>query len=473
MRNYLAILTVVMLCVTAMTATSATAQETDKRQEIAASQAPADGGQSFDDWVESTKHPTEWWSWGADLRLREVFFDNAVTLSIDDANDSHFERIRARWWSKFTPWENFEFNVRLMYEMRHWAQPDSREEWDTNHPIYFDHLNVKLSNLFDMPITLQVGRQDIILGDGWLVLEGTPLDGSRTIYFDAVRLTWDELFEETKLDLIYLDQAGDSDDRIPTINTKQETQIDQDERGIIAYLTNTGLVEDTELNGYFMWKSADAVTSLGDQGDIFTIGGRMEHTFNESWKLRMQGAHQFGDKARRGFTNERDLSAFGFTSRLTYFFQDEWNTQLRGTYEYLSGDDPGTTGTDEQWDTMWGRWPQFSELYVYSYIPETRIAEVTNLHRINVGLTFFPIEQIEMCADYHLLLADENPMSGTTGFSDDGDIRGHLFALLMRYKLNKHMYGHIVNEYLLPGDYYADGRNDLAVFLRGELTLVW
>ncbi len=40
-----------------------------------------------------------------------------------------------------------------------------------------------------MPLTATVGRQDIIEGVGWLVMDGTPLDGSRTVYFDAARFT--------------------------------------------------------------------------------------------------------------------------------------------------------------------------------------------------------------------------------------------------------------------------------------------
>ena len=55
----------------------------------------------------------------------------------------------------------------------------------------FDSLNVQWKNILQQPATLTVGRQDILLGDGWLVGEGTPYDGSWTAYLDSARLTYE------------------------------------------------------------------------------------------------------------------------------------------------------------------------------------------------------------------------------------------------------------------------------------------
>ena len=43
--------------------------------------------------------------------------------------------------------------------------------------------------LSGVPLDFKIGRQDLFLGNGWLVGDGTPLDGSRTFYFDAIRAT--------------------------------------------------------------------------------------------------------------------------------------------------------------------------------------------------------------------------------------------------------------------------------------------
>ena len=455
----------------------------------ATSAMAADDSSSFDEWVEKTKHPTEWWSWGADLRLRTIYFKNALFLNKDnptDVDERSFQRYRARWWSKFDVVENVDLNVRLCWESRTYDKPGPFEEWYGG-PVMFDTLNVKVENVMELPVTVTFGRQDIILGDGWLVLDGTPLDGSRTIFFDAFRADW-KADENHSLSLIYIDQGGSDDRNMSPFNNTEEDNIEQDERGVIAYYTNKSAIENGQLNAYFMYKHMDALPgrlktnggsafgSWGDNGDIYCVGMRAEKKLGEHWSARAEGAHQFGSKLTanpaRLEPGGSSISAFGFNSRLTYSFNDDWKTQIRASYEFLSGDDPHTA-TNEAFDPMWGRWPQFSELYVYTYAGETRIADVTNLHRVGLGITTHPHEKIETSFDWNLLLADENTYGAAAGFSTNGELRGNLLAAILRYKINEHMYGHLLSEVFFPGNYYDNTRNDPAVFLRAELTLAW
>jgi len=162
----------------------------------------------------------------------------------------------------------------------------------------------------------------------------------------------------------------------------------------------------------------------------------------------------------------------GFNSRLTYFFKDKWNSQLRVGYEFLSGDDPDSE-TDEGWDPLWARWPQWSELYVYTYARETRIAEVNNLHHLGFGWTFEPNNKLEVCTDYHLLFCDENSSRGRAGFSDNGVFRGQLLTALLRYKVNKHISTHLLGEFSFPGDFYSNASNDPAAFLRAQVVFAF
>ncbi len=477
------------------------AQETGKkRQEIvttepleAPGEQPAPPTDPLTEFIESTKQPLPWMEWGADLRLRQIYFDNAVVLSDRiPGHERNFGRYRARLWTTLTPIEDLlTVKGRLTWEGRYYDKPRAFENWYDG-PVMVDKLNFELKHPGDLPLSLKVGRQDIILGNGWLVLDGTPLDGSRTIYSDALKLTWD-ISDTNKLDLYYIDQDGEDDRYIPSFNGPhggEEEQIEQEERGVIGWYTWKPR-KVTEVNALFIYKHLDALpgavrtnvgapfNSFGDNGEIYTFGGRVVHSFNDHWKLRFEGAYQFGHKqsANPADTAGPDLSAFGFNGRLTYSLKDEWNTQFRLSWEYLSGDDPDSD-QDEEFDPLWGRWPQFSELYVYTYAPETRIGEVTNLHRLGFGVTTFPVKQLELCADYHLLMANENTRRGATvagvnAFAQDGDIRGHLFTALLRYKISPHVFGHLIGEVLLPGDYYHDDYNDTATFLRGELTLRW
>jgi len=452
----------------------------------AVAQGQTDANDPVEDWIQATKKPVSWLTWGADARLREIFTPNLLL----NKEDRHFQRYRFRAWTTVTPVKDLDINARLLWEPRHFCQPsrvaetrDARyiDEWTMNEAI-FDNLNVKWSNALGLPLTLIVGRQDIILGNGWLVLDGTPLDGSRTIFFDAARATMKLEEAKTAIDLIYIDQHADSDRWIEPFCDKDFHNIEQDERGVIAYVTNKSL-PDTQIDGYFIYKNdrqdlgsqpGDVGTGelapwqVGTTGDIYALGARAAGNMGENWKYRAEFAQEFGHK------NGQSLCAFGFNSQLEYWLNDPWKNNFRVGYEYLSGDDPETESTNEQFDPLWGRWPQFSELLAYTVALENRPGETTNLHRLGVGWTTTPCKKLELCTDYHLLFADEKAAYGSRAyFTGESCFRGQLVTALLKYTFNKHVAGHLLGEFFFPGNFYSNANNEVAAFLRYELTLTW
>jgi len=437
---------------------------------------PADSSQVFSEaWFNKTRNPVSWFKWGADLRARDEYFTNAITLNKDAVgHEQHFQRYRTRLWSTVTPVKDLDINSRLVWEFRNYCLPHGTQSGslegirDVNfNEALFDNLNIKWSHILGQPATLTVGRQDIILGDGWLVLEGTPLDGSRTIYFDAARLNYNWEQAKTVLDLIYIQQYAQADKWIQPFNDQNKPLVEQDQRGAILHVANKS-IKDTEIDGYFIYTqdyNADEYPG-GVDADIYTFGGRYVRSFGEHWRYRAELAKQLGHKSME------DLCALGFNSRLAYFTNDSLNNNFRLSYEYLSGDDPDTD-TNEAFDPLWGRWPQWSELYVFTYAPETSIASVTNLHRVGPGWSFNPTKQLEVCADYYLLFADQNPRGDQTGYSSDGKFRGQLVTAILRYTLNPHVKMHLLGEAFFPGNYYDDTKNDVAVFARYEVTFTW
>ena len=71
----------------------------------------------------------------------------------------------------------------------------------------------------------------MMFGDGWLVLDGTPLDGSRTLFLDGARATYELKDIQTTFDLAYIDQHGAEDYWMPTLNSIKMNLSEQDERG--------------------------------------------------------------------------------------------------------------------------------------------------------------------------------------------------------------------------------------------------
>ncbi|MCK4274940.1 MAG: alginate export family protein, partial [Phycisphaerae bacterium] len=376
--------------------------------------APDQQTSTFEDVVKRSKQPVSWFKWGADLRLREVFTPNLLL----NQEDRHFQRYRLRTWATITPVENLDINMRLVYEPKHFCQP-SREakarkacyidEWTVSEAL-FDKMNIKWSKALNLPLTVTVGRQDMMFGNNWLILDGTPLDGSRTIFFDAARVTIDLEEIKTKIDLVYIDQHADSDRWIKPFCDKDFHNIEQDERGAIVYVTNKSLPK-TQIDGYFIYKNdrADLGTETGDvgtnrlapwqtgtDGNIYAFGGRIAGSIGDAWKYRAEMAQEFGHK------NGANICAFGANARLEYHLNDNHKNSFNTGYEYLSGDDPDT-GTNEQFDPLWGRWPQFSELLAYTVALENRPGETTNLHRFFLGYSCKPTDKLTFDANYHLL----------------------------------------------------------------------
>ncbi len=419
------------------------------------------------DFMEKFYHPMEGVTLGADFRARYIYAPHISTLSDSPPNRQsnwHFSRFRTRLWGKWELHEDVDFNARAVNEWRIWCDPASKPAHWNGDEIFFDRFNLTWRNAFDMPLTMVFGRQDIALGHRWLIFEGTQNDGSRTIYFDAIRATysWSDTFTT---DAIYINNVAYQRNRIKPINDRLLPVNYEDTQAFILYNSkkwSNGMKTD----GYWIWRKDDEViTPVSEDSDFHTLGGLIDGRFgeNDQYEYYAELAGQYGAK------DGKTLQALGFNSKFMYHSNDEWKNCYGLSYEFMSGDNPSTT-TNEQFDPLWGVWPQWSELYIYTYSQETTIAEVTNLHRLGLHWTFQPRERLTVAAAYHLLWSDENSFKDKTtsqiDFSDSGDFRGQLASLWFIYNHNEHWKGHLVTEYFYPGTYYDDSNRDAAFWLR-------
>ena len=452
------------------------------------------------DFMDKFHNPMEGVTMGLDVRLREVYARNIFSLndSFGDGvapppgtgpgnwNNYHWQRYRSRWSTKWAIDEDIDFNTRLVWEFWGHVAPDesfdpffNEKSYDFDEAI-FDHMNIQIRNAFDMPLTLTVGRQDIILGTGWLVLDGSPADGSRTIYFDAFRATYD-LTETSKMDLIYIQQYDDEDKWLKPFNhgavenRRHTTQL-SDERAVIAYWHNK--LNDAHNNElYYIYKNEEAsdwgakYKGRGYDADIHTIGTRFFGKLDDNWSYTGEIAKQWGDR------DGDSLQALGGNSKMTYAFHNDSKNEIHFGYEYMSGDDPDTDSRDEQFDPLWGDWPQSQrggDLQSYLWTFEGELGQVTNLHRFGVGHSFKPAKDWTLLTDYNALWADENTFGevGSTGpggglnYSGSGSFRGHMLTGLLTYQCCKNFRTQFLLDYFIPGGYYDDPSTDDALFAR-------
>ena len=431
--------------------------------------------QQIVEFVDATKQPTDWLSWGADLRMREVWADNHINL--DDSRDGHefhYQRYRFRLWTKIDFTESLSANIRAVWEPRNWCKPGDRLDaangggsWDEGE-VVFDHMNIQYKDAFNLPLTLTVGRQDIVVNDGWLVRDGTPLDGSRTIYFDAARAQVELKPIQTKVDIAYIYMKAMQEDQwLPPINDLDRAIATNDEQGVVVNVTNTTL-HNQEFSAFFIYKHNEAVNlPRSNNADIYTFGLRAAGKLDkeEHWAYNAQIAKQFGNR------DGASIDAFGARANLGYHVKDAYDNKFGLTYEFLSGDDPSTSD-NEAFDILWGRYPQFSEIATYAWIPESGYAQATNLHRVTADWSCKPTEALEFGLAYNLLWAQETPLNGT-GMFGSGHFRGQVGRALLRYRFTDHITGHLVGEIFAPGNYYQSPHDDIALFARYEITITW
>ncbi|MGO8836894.1 MAG: alginate export family protein [Limisphaerales bacterium] len=483
---------------------------------------------TFDQWAKEVKNLEAPLTWGADMRIRNEYFNDALSLTMNQAqsplfgplHEQDYFRFRGRVWLTVCPTNDVTLNVRLVAEPREFMKPSTMDTYYGHAGMQwrygiFDTLNACWKKPFDLPATVTVGRQDIFLGDGWLVGDGTPEDGSFTAFFDSARITVNLENLKTTIDAIGLAQDARPDGWLPTLGPSTSLGgdpepfllTDQNEKGCILWIANKSL-SAANVDGYFIYKNdsrldSDPEATFGDNADIFTVGGRISGAVKEHWKYSAEGAYQFGQKQDPELNGQtpapnpvlapsaqtkgyRDIDAFGVQSKLTYLFKDRLNNQLSLSFEFLSGDNPKTKN-DEMFDVLWGRWPQWSEMYnVYSYVQETRVGQTANIYRIGPTWSLNPMKNMDFSASYAALFADQDvptrnlnetllpalgPPAQQGPFSNNGDFRGHYLQAVLKYKFNAHVSGHLWGECLFPGDFYVS--NQTMCFLRAEMMFTF
>ncbi|MFO1475121.1 MAG: alginate export family protein [Verrucomicrobiota bacterium] len=479
----------------------------------AAAATPAPG--PMEQTLTEIKHPVSWLTWDGDTRERIERFDNALTLGNNEPRSlQNYLRFRERFWMSVTPLTNFSFNARLSGEQREWLDPSYSSQFGVGRtgfePRYgiVDSMNVKLTDAFNQPLTLTAGRQDIMIGEPlnwWLVADGTPADGSWTTFLNAVRATYKSKEAATSFDVALVNQAALPDQWIPTIGNSSENVnlngqarpyylTEQNENGVVLYVSNKS-VENLELGGFFLYKNDSQEglirspygTPLGDIANINAIGGKVAGTPSDHVKYSVEGAYEFGGKADPMVrypvveTGYRTLSAYGVVGNVTYQFKDAFNNQVSLVFENLSGDKANTPNTDEMFDVLWGRWPRFSEMYIYSYVNETggKIAQLNNTGRVGANWSCNPVKPVTFSLAYNALFAPTSiptrvfvaPVSQVGQFSMDGHFRGNYFQSVLRFNFNKHVSAHLWGEMLWMGNYYT--QHDLMNFFRAELLLTF
>ena len=127
--------------------------------------------------------------YGGELRVRYVDTDKVTDLGLGTDPDPvrQFFRIRSRFWLRYRFSPTTSAYVRINNESRVYLECESCDsQFDE---VIFENLYVEANQLLGLPLGARLGRQDLFYGDGFLVCDGGPLDGSRTAYVNGLVLS--------------------------------------------------------------------------------------------------------------------------------------------------------------------------------------------------------------------------------------------------------------------------------------------
>ncbi|MFA5072353.1 MAG: hypothetical protein WC539_00405 [Nitrospirota bacterium] len=411
---------------------------------------------------------------GLYFRLRHETWDNVFNFQQTDpstgkaTDDDNYFRLKTSVWDRVELDKKYAFYVKLTNEARYFF--DSSNTAQSSRPlgfnkdeIFFDNVYVSATSIAGLPVDAVIGRQDLMYGEGFILMDGTPGDGSRSFYYNAAKTTV-KFWKASGVDLIYITDQ--------TIEKSLPMMSSSPRRNLTAYNEEAAVVygkikeiENLSIEPYYVWKTEYSANVLR----LNTVGSRVDYSFDalkSTWRTRVEYAHQFGSYDN-GMKREADGGfAFFGGKHETLWLKPSWEVG----YVYLSGDKANSPDIDRGWNPLFSRYPWFSELYCLSLARESGgiVAYWSNLQATRAAMKFVLLPTTTLDISYTFMRALENSV-GTGIFSVDGKQRGHLYTAKLYHQFSKSIDGYLLVENFVPGNYYAPTNRDSGAFIRWEL----
>ncbi|MBN1825060.1 MAG: hypothetical protein JW958_02260 [Candidatus Eisenbacteria bacterium] len=360
----------------------------------------------------------------AGLRVRQEILSNVYYFDTNE-QDRDWIRVRTRLGLRWKPGGGNVFEARLANESREMRTPGGGWNGDE---LIVDRLAWTWKG-GERPFAITLGRQDVVWNDGFLVLDGNPFDGSRSIHQNAFRVVWG------KKDLIeVLAVANQKDD--PLVIARDEKWIsedrpmrDADERALAIRCAGAGGKEAALI----MKREKDPDGVLPTQTNwTFDFRQKIDEGKDPGVLLEIAPQRRFGD-AREGWALAAQAKIW-----------KTWRKRTRAEAGCLF-----YSGEGEQlraFRTPWGRWPRWSDLYIYSLVGEGGVGLWEDMIGPFAGVTHALTERVDLegrCAYWHA--------------PEEGESRGILTLLGAKFRIGKGFSGHLLWERFDPGGYYDSG----------------
>jgi hypothetical protein len=420
---------------------------------------------------------------GGQLRIRYRDGQNVRKLGKGSAPHRRFFRIRARLRGDRRFSAATRVFVQIVNESFFFLKGEAYES--KFNEMVFGDLFFEYSHRGSNPFGLRIGRQNLSYGDGFVIQDGTPLDGSRTVYANGVLLTFPVNGRAVDIFVVW---NREKDDLLPVINNQENRLLEFNEFVGAVYARSPGVDRGPErytFDYYYIYKQEKASER---QAAIHTFGARLDLPLSIG-RLSAELTYQGGKAPESRFViadsslaGPQRVSAYGAQVRARVRPSKRVPLDITGGYVHLSGDDPLTRNKFEGWNPVMGRWPKWSALYVCTLAMESKIQPMgqgpaywQNFVAPYAGIVVSPRSWITIHARYMWMYADNGiPLDPQTLPSTGVDLptdRGNLLFLKMTWKtrLMIPLSGHVQYEGFDPGGFYGPEAKR-ACFIRFELS---
>jgi hypothetical protein len=404
---------------------------------------------------------------GGDVRFRGYDFNNfwnfadsgvdPVSGKSYDGDDYETYRLRTRIFTKVSVADNVSGYVRFSNQT---YGENVGTGVNTDENVFADNAYIDLTNLFGAPLDLRMGRQDLMYGTGFVIMDGESDAASTAFYFDGFKATL-RMSKTAKIDAFYLKDEE---------NNRAEISGGDDVNLMGAYFIGECPVMGGKQEAYALNRTDDGIDK-----DIWMGGFRLSRTFDSGLNYSAEAAYQWGDAYRNQVTGDMlDQRALGYKLEVGYAVPTD-SVKLRPFIGYTSmSGDQETGDTDfEGWDVFYGGWPQFGDLlswvfvngpaqFATSYPQSTSVAGECNYSNLNLATlgSDITVGKVKTTLSYTMLTVDDISTSNPN-LERDNDY-GDYYQLIVTFPYNKYLSFTIDASAIDPGDAFPDSNDDLA-----------
>ena len=275
-----------------------------------------------------------------------------------------FSRHRTKLGGSWHPTEDVSVRVVLANEFFSWYRHRDKPDF-TLDEVFIDNLYARWAPA-SLPFTLTIGRQNMMFGEGFMIMDGGPLDGSRSINVNAVRADVRPAPGQT-LSLFALRQPA-RDDMLPLIHDADRGLLETRTTGAGAYYT-IGFDGAQLLDTYYIYTDEQPSNAWTQPGSRHSVGVRGVYTPAPSLRLTGEAVAQAGTVAPDGEAS-RDLLAWAGYAYATWLPTADSPLSLDAGLYHYSGGASGEAGalTDHGFAPTLARWPKWSESFIYTLV---------------------------------------------------------------------------------------------------------